>query len=104
MFTKTINHMISYSVITSDPELTYSSVLDTIRLHPVTAGPHADSTFVEWSANFSSDANAGEWTRSSLPTCFCCPYMILTLPGVISDAKYKRIEALLDLEKAVTKA
>ncbi|PSR80114.1 hypothetical protein BD289DRAFT_75981 [Coniella lustricola] len=77
-----INHHITYSVITASPELSYSSVLSTIRCHAVTAGPHADSTYVEWSAHFSSDANA----------------------GVISDAKYKRIEALLDLEKAVTKA
>ncbi|KAF3771394.1 Bet v1-like protein [Cryphonectria parasitica EP155] len=77
-----INHMITYSVITSSPELTYSSVLSTIRCHAVTAGSHSESTYVEWSANFSSDANA----------------------GVISDAKYKRIEALLDLEKAATKA
>ncbi|KAJ4416162.1 hypothetical protein N0V82_006922 [Gnomoniopsis sp. IMI 355080] len=77
-----INHSITYSVITATPELSYSSVLSTIRLHAVTAGSHADSTYVEWDARFSSDANA----------------------GVISDAKYKRIEALLDLEKAATKA
>ncbi|KAG8161051.1 hypothetical protein KVR01_009315 [Diaporthe batatas] len=77
-----INHTITYSIITSSPELTYSSVLSTIRLHAVTAGAHAGSTYVEWSANFSSDATA----------------------EVISDAKYKRIEALSDLEKAAIKA
>lgn len=77
-----INHMITYSVITSSPELSYSSVLSTIRCHAVTAGGLANSTYVEWDARFSSDANA----------------------NVISDAKYKRIEALLDLEKAATKA
>ncbi|KUI70121.1 hypothetical protein VM1G_06286 [Cytospora mali] len=77
-----INHMITYSVITSSPEVSYSSVLSTIRCHAVTAGQHAGSTYVEWSANFSSDASA----------------------EVISDAKYKRIEALSDLEKAATKA
>ncbi|ROV92529.1 hypothetical protein VSDG_06715 [Cytospora chrysosperma] len=77
-----LNHMITYSVITSSPEVTYSSVLSTIRCHAVTAGQHAGSTYVEWSANFSSDASA----------------------EVISDAKYKRIEALSDLEKAATKA
>ncbi|KAK7740898.1 hypothetical protein SLS53_004961 [Cytospora paraplurivora] len=77
-----INHSVTYSVITSSPEVTYSSVLSTIRLYAVTAGQHAGSTYVEWSANFSSDANA----------------------EVISDAKYKRIEALSDLEKAATKA
>ncbi|ROW01846.1 hypothetical protein VMCG_05504 [Cytospora schulzeri] len=77
-----INHMITYSVITSSPEVTYSSVLSTIRCHAVTAGQHGGSTYVEWSANFSSDASA----------------------EVISDAKYKRIEALSDLERAATKA
>lgn len=56
---QSINHMITYSVITSSPEVTYSSVLSTIRCHAVTAGPFANSTYVEWSANFSSDANAG---------------------------------------------
>lgn len=66
--------MITYSVITSDPELTYSSVLDTIRCYPVSAGPHADSTFVEWSANFSSDANAGKWPNSCNP---CQPSLFL---------------------------
>lgn len=57
---QSINHMITYSVITSSPELTYSSVLSTIRCHAVTAGAHANSTYVEWDARFSSDANAGE--------------------------------------------
>lgn len=52
--------MITYSIITSTPEVSYSSVLSTIRCHAVTAGQHAGSTYVEWSANFSSDANAGE--------------------------------------------
>lgn len=56
---QSINHMITYSVITSSPEVTYSSVLSTIRCHAVTAGALANSTYIEWSANFSSDANAG---------------------------------------------
>lgn len=56
---QSIAHSITYSVITSTPELSYSSVLSTIRLHAVTAGEHADSTYVEWDARFSSDANAG---------------------------------------------
>lgn len=63
---QSINHMITYSVITSSPEVSYSSVLSTIRCHAVTAGPFANSTFVEWSANFSSDANAGTSHQSSL--------------------------------------
>ncbi|TKX19381.1 hypothetical protein C1H76_8567 [Elsinoe australis] len=77
----TINHYITYSVITSDPALSYSSVVSTIRCYPVTSGEHEGSTFVEWTGNFSSDADA----------------------GVIEDGKYKRREALADLAKTVGK-
>ncbi|KAK1019264.1 hypothetical protein LTR54_001079 [Friedmanniomyces endolithicus] len=71
-----------HSVITAQPELTYSSVLSTIRCFAVTSGEAEGSTFVEWSGNFSSDADA----------------------GVIQDAKFKRREALADLAKAAKKA
>ncbi|KAI1801474.1 hypothetical protein F4811DRAFT_534021 [Daldinia bambusicola] len=74
----TINHYITYSVITAKPELTYSSVLSTIRCYAVTSGEFEGSTFVEWTGNFSSDADA----------------------GVIQDAKFKRRDALADLAKA----
>ncbi|KAK3057352.1 hypothetical protein LTR09_001535 [Extremus antarcticus] len=77
----TINHYITYSVITAKPELTYTSVLSTVRCYPVTSGENEGSTFVEWTGNFSSDADA----------------------GVIQDAKFKRREALADLSKAATK-
>ncbi|KAK2063260.1 Bet v1-like protein [Colletotrichum caudatum] len=77
----TINHYITYSVITSQPELSYTSVVSTIRCYPVTSGEHENSTFVEWTGNFSSDADA----------------------GVIQDAKFKRREALADLAKAAAK-
>ncbi|OTB00920.1 hypothetical protein M426DRAFT_323912 [Hypoxylon sp. CI-4A] len=77
----TINHYITYSVITAKPELSYSSVLSTIRCYAVTSGEHEGSTFVEWTGNFSSDADA----------------------GVIQDAKFKRRDALADLAKAATK-
>ncbi|TKA72392.1 hypothetical protein B0A55_05864 [Friedmanniomyces simplex] len=77
-----ISHYITYSVITAQPELTYSSVLSTIRCYAVTSGEAEGSTFVEWSGNFSSDADA----------------------GVIQDAKFKRREALADLAKAAKKA
>ncbi|RYP54690.1 hypothetical protein DL769_010311 [Monosporascus sp. CRB-8-3] len=77
----TINHYITYSVITSKPELTYSSVLSNIRLYSVTSGDLEGSTFIEWTANFSSDADA----------------------GVIQDAKFKRRDALADLAKVVAK-
>ncbi|RYP15141.1 hypothetical protein DL765_005880 [Monosporascus sp. GIB2] len=77
----TINHYITYGVITSKPELTYSSVLSTIRLYSVTSGELEGSTFIEWTGNFSSDADA----------------------GVIQDAKFKRRDALADLAKVVAK-
>lgn len=57
---QTINHYITYSIITSKPELTYSSVLSTIRLYSVTSGEAEGSTYIEWTGNFSSDADAGK--------------------------------------------
>ncbi|KAI9711337.1 MAG: hypothetical protein M1820_002324 [Bogoriella megaspora] len=77
----TIEHYITYSVITSSPALTYSSVVSTVRCFPVTSGKHEGHTYVQWSGNFSSDADA----------------------GVIQDGKYKRREALADLAKAASK-
>ncbi|KAI0127675.1 hypothetical protein BJ170DRAFT_382631 [Xylariales sp. AK1849] len=94
----TINHFITYSVITAKPELTYTSVVSTIRLYPVTSGDHENSTFVEWSGNFSSDADAG---MVLLPRHTAASYS--SLPGVIQDAKFKRREALADLAKASVK-
>ena len=78
---QTIDHYITYSVISSEPALSYTSVLSTIRLYAVTSGANEGSTFVQWSANFSSDADA----------------------GVIEDARFKRTEALTDLASAVGK-
>ncbi|KAF4550603.1 Hypothetical protein D9617_16g013910 [Elsinoe fawcettii] len=77
----TINHYITYSVITSNPALSYSSVVSTVRAYPVTSGELEGSTFVEWTGNFSSDAGA----------------------DVIEDGKYKRREALADLAKVAAK-
>ena len=74
-------HYITYSVITAKPELSYTSVVSTIRCYAVTSGEHENSTFVEWTGNFSSDADA----------------------GVIQDAKFKRRDALADLAKAAMK-
>ncbi|KAB2573006.1 putative bet v1-like protein [Lasiodiplodia theobromae] len=76
-----IDHFITYSVITAAPELSYSSALSTIRLFPITSGKHEGHTFIQWTGNFSSDADA----------------------GVIEDAKFKRREALADLAAAVSK-
>ncbi|KAH8169516.1 polyketide cyclase / dehydrase and lipid transport domain-containing protein [Sarocladium implicatum] len=76
-----INHYITYSIITSQPELSYTSVLSTVRCFAITSGELEGSTFVEWTGNFSSDADA----------------------GAIQDAKFKRREALADLAKAAAK-
>ncbi|KAL9120643.1 MAG: hypothetical protein Q9187_002803 [Circinaria calcarea] len=77
----TIDHYITYSVIASTPALSYSSVISTIRCFAVTSGAKEGSTFVQWSAHFSSDADA----------------------GVIEDARFKRKEALADLANTVAK-
>lgn len=54
-----IHHYITYSAVSAEPALTYSSVYSTIRVYPVTSGPLENSTFVEWSATFSGDADVG---------------------------------------------
>lgn len=76
---QSIDHFITYSVISAQPELAYSSVVSTIRAYPITSGKHEGTTFVTWTGNFSSDADA----------------------AVIQDAKFKRRDALADLAKAV---
>ncbi|CAI6336401.1 unnamed protein product [Periconia digitata] len=73
-----IDHFITYSVISSQPALSYTSVVSTIRAYPITSGDNEGQTFITWTGNFSSDADA----------------------GVIADAKFKRREALSDLAKA----
>jgi hypothetical protein len=62
----TISHFITYSVISAQPELSYSSVLSKIQCFPVTSGEHEGSTFVVWSGNFSSDADAGMLSHARL--------------------------------------
>jgi hypothetical protein len=56
--TQSIDHFITYSVISAQPELSYSSVVSTIRAYPVTSGKHEGQTFITWTGNFSSDADA----------------------------------------------
>jgi hypothetical protein len=60
LFVQVIDHYITYSIISSNPGLSYSSVLSTVRCYPVTSGDHEGSTFVTWSGNFSNDADAGQ--------------------------------------------
>jgi hypothetical protein len=80
--------------------MSYSSVVSTIRCLKVTSG--TGGTFVQWSADFSNDA--GEYP----------PFYFLVGrkaadgwmgvdAGVVEDARFKRREALADLEKVVLK-
>lgn len=86
-------------VITSKPELSYTSVLSTIRCYAVTSGDLEGSTFVEWTGNFSSDADAGEPASQ----CHAVIYKANEGIGVIQDAKFKRREALAELAKVAGK-
>lgn len=51
-----IEHSITYSVVTAEPALPFSSVYAKISLWPVTTGPNEGSTFITWSGQWSSDA------------------------------------------------
>lgn len=98
MVLQSIDHYITYSVITSEPQLNYSSVVSTVRAFPITSGKHEGQTFVTWTGNFSSDADAstlfsGLFVRAGTDQPL----------GVIQDAKYKRREALQDLAQAAAK-
>lgn len=55
-----LEHFITYSVINAEPNLTYSSVVSTIRCWAVTSGELQDTTFVRWTSKFSSDADIGK--------------------------------------------
>jgi hypothetical protein len=94
---QSIDHFITYSVISAQPELSYSSAVSTIRVYPVTSGQHEGHTFVTWTGNFSSDADASELYLDTIQA------LSLTQSGVIQDAKFKRREALADLAKAASK-
>ncbi|KAG0305526.1 hypothetical protein BGZ98_004006 [Dissophora globulifera] len=72
-------HFVSFDFIEAQPPVEFMSALHTITLRKVTAN---NTTFVEWSAEFSSDAQ---------------------LAAVIEDSRYKRLEGLEDLAKAVSK-
>ncbi|KAG0205769.1 hypothetical protein BGX28_002692 [Mortierella sp. GBA30] len=69
-------HFVSFDFIEAQPPVGFMSALHTITLRKVTAD---NTTFVEWSAEFSSDAQL----------------------AVIEDSRYKRLEGLEDLAKAV---
>jgi len=48
------DHHVTWELVTSEPDLTYSGVTHTIRLRRVTSG---DGTFVEFTSDFSKDAS-----------------------------------------------
>ena len=55
-----LEHYITYSVISSEPALSYSGVVSTVRCWGVTSGEYEGGTFVTWTGSFSGDADAGE--------------------------------------------
>jgi hypothetical protein len=61
-----LEHYISFSLISSQPALSYSSVLSTIRCYPVTSGELEGSTYVTFSGDFAGDADAGEFLGTCL--------------------------------------
>ena len=58
---QTLDYYITYSVISAQPALAYTSVVSTVRCYPITTGKHEGHTYVVWTGNFSSDAKAGEF-------------------------------------------
>jgi hypothetical protein len=101
---QTINHYITYSVISSEPALTYTSVVSTIRCYAITSGDLEGSTYVEYTGNFSSDADAGKpWIAPITCSKSATHTNNISSTGVIQDAKFKRREALADLAKAASK-
>lgn len=87
-------------MIAAQPEISYTTVVSTIRCYAVTSGELEGSTYVEWSGHFSSDADAGMLNTSACP---CVSWLTVLTLGVIQDAKFKRREALADLAQAAKK-
>lgn len=73
-----IKHTFTYEMIESEPAVPFLSVQHTLTVRPVTAD---DTSFVEWTSNFSSDGS----------------------PDAVADAKYKKQDALADLAKVIEK-
>merc|ERR1719445_2239507 len=70
-----LNHSISWEIIKSEPNVTFSSRVDTVTMHPVTFADKAQ-TFVLWESAFSSDASL----------------------AAIQDSKFKKHECFADLQ------
>ena len=69
---------IAWELIGAVPEITFSSMLTTVKLHRVT---DEDSTFVSWESDYSNDVNA----------------------HVVQDGKFKKLDYFKDLKKVLTK-
>lgn len=71
-----LEYFVTYDLIASEPAVNVTSAIHTIRLHEVT---HDNTTFIEWTSDYSSDATQ----------------------EVIQDSKYKKQEAFEDLVQAL---
>ncbi|KAJ9061522.1 hypothetical protein DSO57_1010854 [Entomophthora muscae] len=71
-----LKHSIAFEVIDSEPAMHVMSVLHTLKVRSVT---HDDSSYVEWSSEFSTDADQ----------------------QVIQDSRFKKIDGLKDLSEFV---
>lgn len=74
-----INMFVTYELIASEPAISVSSAVHTIRLFPVTFD---NTCLVQWTSDFSNDATQ----------------------AVVQDSKYKKQEAFADIVKAVAKS
>ena len=72
-----IDTFLTYEVVSSSEALKAMSAVHTLRVRRVTA---TSQTFVEWTTDFSSDANV----------------------AVIEDSRFKKLEAFKDLQQACT--
>jgi hypothetical protein len=69
-----LRHVLAYELISTQPEIPFSSMLCVIRLLKVTS---EGTTYVQWETDFPSDVNA----------------------LVIQDTKYKKLDYFSDLKK-----
>lgn len=95
-----IEHSITYSVVSAEPALSYSSVVSKITLSPVTSGSAEGSTYIQWSGNYSSDA--GKTSPNPLASNLADLLPSPLDAGVIEDARFKRKEALASLASSVS--
>jgi hypothetical protein len=70
--------IISYELIGATPEISFSSMVTTIRLYKVSDD---NSTFVSWESDYSNDVNS----------------------HVVQDGKFKKLDYFKDLKKLFTK-